>query len=137
MNGWKNSLNPKVHQRAVNKILREMNKNIEEDELWMGRFFIRQWARSVITYEDHSGMYLALEMRLYDKKTKKYVEWFSDSHEATIWGGSSVWERMNRFIVEDLDVWRQGDPRKDKQDWRAVSQDKIIKEATPLWEWQN
>ena len=130
---WKHSLNPKVHQRAVNKILREMNRNIENDELWMGRFFIRQWARGVVTYEDHSGMYLWLELRLYDKKTKKYLQWFCDSHDVTGFNGSRVWQKMNDFIVEDLDVWHNEDPRNEKHDWRAVSQEEIIKNATSLW----
>lgn len=130
---WKHSLNPKVHQRAVNKILREMNKNIENDELWMGRFFMRQWARGVVSYEDHSGMYLWLEIRLYDKKTKKYLQWFCDSHDVTGFNGYKVWQKMNDFIVEDLDVWHNEDPRNEKYDWRAVSTEKTVKEASSLW----
>lgn len=132
---WKHSLNPKVHQRAVNKILREMNKNIENDELWMGRFFMRQWARKVITYEDHSGLFLWLELRLYDKKTKKYRRWFCDSHDVIGFNGSKVWQKMNDFIVEDLDVWHNEDPYNEKCDWRAIPMEKVIQKATPLWDW--
>jgi hypothetical protein len=28
---------------------------------------------------------------------------------------------MNTFIVEDLDVWRKENPRKEIKDWRKVS----------------
>ena len=136
MNGWKYSFNPKVHQRAVNKVLRDMNKNIENDDLWQGRFFMRQWSRETVYYEDHSGLYLWLEIRLYDKKTKKYLRWFCDSHDVLAWNGYKVWEKMNNFIVEDLDVWRnEPDPRDSRFNWRTISSDKTIHEATPLREW--
>ena len=106
---WKHSLNPKVHQRAVNKVVRELNKNIENDTLWQGRFFMRQHARWVISLSDGSGMYLGLEMRLYDKKTNQYIQWFCDSHDITIWGGSKAWHIMNDFIVliSSFDVFHQ------------------------------
>ena len=133
--GWKHSFNPKVHQRAVNKVLRDINKGIENDDLWQGRFFMRQWARDTVVYEDHSGMFLALEIRLYDKKTKKFARWFCDSHDVTGWEGYRAWQKMNDFIIEDLDVWHNEDPRNEKQDWRSVSQDAIIKEAKCLYQY--
>ena len=43
---------------------------------------------------------------------------------------------MNDFIVEDLDGWHNEDPRNEKYDWRAVSTEKIIREATSLWTWK-
>ena len=42
---------------------------------------------------------------------------------------------MNDFIVEDLDVWHNEDPRNEKYDWRAVSMEKTIREAKPLREY--
>lgn len=130
----KTSLNPKVHQRAVNRVLRDVNKNIENDELWQGRFFIRQWARQVVTYEDHSGMLLYLELRFYDKKTKKFIRYFCDSLDVIAWGGSRIFYKMNDFIVLDLDVWRNEDPRNERFDWRTIPAEKIIKTATNLKE---
>ena len=132
--GFRWSFNPKVHQRAVNKVVRELNKNIENDNLWQGRFFMRQYARKIVSF-GNEGMLLWLEMRLYDKKTKRYVRWFCDSNDVIIWGGSKTWRRMNDFIVEDLDVWHNEDPRNEKYNWRAVSAEKIIREAIPLRDW--
>ena len=133
--GWRYSFNPKVHQRAVNKVVRELNQNIENDSLWQGRFFMRQYSRYIISFEDGSGMLLGLEMRLYDKKTKQYMRWFCDSHDVTIWSGSKAWRRMNDFIVEDLDVWRNEKPYDEIRDWRGVSADKTIREAKLLREY--
>ena len=40
---WKTSQNRKIHQRAINKSMRELNKNIENDPLWKGRYCVRQY----------------------------------------------------------------------------------------------
>lgn len=52
---WRHSSNRKVHQRAVNRVIRWVNETIERDELWRGRFFIRQYESRFIRYEDGSG----------------------------------------------------------------------------------
>lgn len=129
---WKHSSNPKVHQRAVNRIFRAINENIYNDDLWMGRFFIHQCSREVAPY-DHGALELFIKFRLYDHKTKKYSTEYLTSNEIITFGGSKVWSLMNDFIVKDLDVWRTEHVREEKQDWRAVSKEKTIKEATSLW----
>lgn len=50
---WLTSQNKKRHQRAINKLVREMNRNLERDELWCGRFMIRQ-------DESLSGVYMKM-----------------------------------------------------------------------------
>lgn len=130
---WKTSFNPKIHQRAVNRVIRAINENIYDDDLWMGRFFVHQCAREVVSYEDGSGMELWVKLRFYDHKTQKYTTEYLRSNEIITFGGSKVWSIMNDFIVNDLDVWRTEHVREEKQDWRAASREKTIKEASSLW----
>ena len=39
---WLTSMNKKRHQREINRLIRKINKSIEKDELWNGRFCIKQ-----------------------------------------------------------------------------------------------
>ena len=39
---WLTSMNKKRHQREMNRLIRKTNKSIEKDELWNGRFCIKQ-----------------------------------------------------------------------------------------------
>ena len=128
---WKTSQNPKVHQRASNRVLRAINENIDNDDLWMGRFFVRQHARQVVMCDGE--LYICVELRFYDHKTKRYSSEFLTSNQVIVFGGSKVWSLMNDFIVEDLDVWRTENVREEKQDWRAASTEKTVREATSLW----
>ena len=79
MDDWIISTNRKTHQRKLNKVIKALNKNIENDDLWMGRFFIRQYSAEFYKYEDGSGGELYVYLRFYDKKDKKYMEYYGDS----------------------------------------------------------
>lgn len=131
---WRSSFNRKRHQRAVNAVVRAINKNVENDSLWQGRFFVRQYDAQVVSYEDGSGMELFIQLRFYDHKTKKYRPVWMGSNELIIWGGYKMWMLMNDFIVEDIDVWHDEDPHADKTDWRDASKIQTMKEATCLWD---
>ena len=61
--------NYKKIQRKVNKIVRKLNKQIEDDELWKGRFYIRQVKRYMKPFDDMSGVDDAFLFEMYDKKT--------------------------------------------------------------------
>ena len=68
--GWITSLNKKKHQRAMNALVRDMNKNIATDDLWRGRFYVRQiYAPQWYIYNDRSGAELFVHLKFYDKKT--------------------------------------------------------------------
>lgn len=129
---WKTSQNPKVHQRAINRVMRAINENIYNDDLWMGRFFVRQYSRQVVMYDGE--LHMAVELRFYDHKTKKYSSEWLTSNDIIVFGGSKIWGLMNDFIVEDLDVWRTENVREEKQDWRAASTEKTIRESKSLWQ---
>ena len=110
MTYWITSMNRKTHQRAINRLVRAMNKNLEQDELWCGRFIVRQdespqWRR----YEDGSGAELWVRLRFIDRCTGRYyVKWESVNHwrglRAT---GYEIWHMMNWLITEHWDVWKE------------------------------
>ena len=115
----------KVHQRAINKLVRAINRNLENDELWCGRFMVRQtespqWYR----YEDGSGAELLVRLTFIDRCTGRYyVRWESVNHwrglRAT---GYEIWHLMNWLITEHWDVWQEDFARERNFDtWREYN----------------
>ena len=114
MNGWLTSFNRKKHQRRMNKYVRELNKNIANDDLWRGRFVIRQEGNpGFYIYEDKSGAEMPhVHLVITDLKTgDKYDRWSTDN-DWCHFNGSRIWEFANKAITEIFDVWRKNnDPR--------------------------
>lgn len=120
---WLTSDNRKRHQRAVNKVFRRLNKHIENDDLWLGRFAVKQDEAYWIPYEDGSGHYLVIKYHFIDKKTGFTKSYCECSNHLIIWNGSHLFWDMNNFIVQDVDVWRKEDPCHDeKVDYRVVTE---------------
>lgn len=94
-------------QRKVNRLVREMNKAIEKDELWLGRFYARQTQSYWIEYDDHSGGNLLVYLVFYDRKTGKtltdYFHYFSGGSD--IISSNYLYRAMNSFIVDYCKVW--------------------------------
>ena len=105
---WLTSMNKKRHQREINRLVREANKSIEKDDLWYGRFYIKQvespqWH----VYEDKSGAEYFIHLKFIDKCTGRY--WIQ-AETVNHWRGSfgngwRIWDKMNWFIVEHCNVW--------------------------------
>lgn len=105
---WLTSKNKKRHQREINRLIREANKSIEKDDLWHGRFCIKQvespqWH----VYEDKSGAEYFVHLKFIDKCTGRY--WIQ-AETVNHWRGSfgngwRIWDKMNWFIVEHCSVW--------------------------------
>lgn len=110
MKYWLTSMNKKVHQRAINRLVREFNKQLEKDDLWCGRFMIRQmdspqWVR----YDDNSGTELWVKLKFIDRCTGRY---YVGAHSVNEWRGVQVsgwriWELMNWLIVQHWNVWNE------------------------------
>lgn len=119
MNTWMTSQNRKVHQRKVNRFVRQINKNVYNDDLWRGRFVMYQVGSPwFFRYEDKSGAELAnVQLEVKDLMTGKT---YRKSDEANIWcshNGARIWRLMNDAIVNEFDVWRvDDDPRDHKND---------------------
>ena len=99
--------NYKKIQRKVNKIVRKLNKQIEDDELWKGRFYVRQVNRYMKPYDDRSGIDNAFLFRFYDRKTGKNAlskDWYSYYVLSTF---CKLALGMNDFIVNVCKVWEE------------------------------
>ena len=116
------SKNRKHHQRAVNRVVRRINKWLEKDELWRGRFVIRQKDARFILYEDGSGATLNVLFRFYDKKTGITKDIWADSCSITMWGGTKLFWSINDFIIYTCKVWdnKEDSPYLDKTDYSKI-----------------
>ena len=115
--GWLTSKNRKRHQREMNKLMKSMNRNIENDDLWRGRFCVRQVAAQWHEYEDKSGAELRVILRFIDKKTGFYWETTETVNHWRWVNGNKLWWTMNEFIVERVNVWSE-DPKPGSEEWK-------------------
>ena len=111
---WMDGKNRHNHQRALNKVFRSVNKNIENDELWLGRFAVVQEATYFFEHDrDHwqrqkypAEYYMVVEYHFIDKKTGRVSRSCRDivNHLKT---SDQLWRQMNDFIVVECndDVW--------------------------------
>lgn len=108
----------KKQQRIMNSWVRAMNRSIEEDNLWRGRFVIRQKSAERYILEDEPDKAeLWVELVFIDKKTGKT---FGDRRPAWAWcrwNGMEIWDRMNQFIIGIVDVWNESDVQDGTIDW--------------------
>jgi hypothetical protein len=112
---WICNFNKKKQQRHINKLIRRMNKNIEQDSLWKGRFCARQVGSPQWTvYDDKSGAELFIHLLFIDKKTKKVM---LKADTVAAWSLSNayrLWYDMNYFITEWCETWRSGERPSEK-----------------------
>jgi hypothetical protein len=105
MDNWVYSRNRKKHQRKINSYVKKINKNIENDNLWKGRFYIHQVnCPQAAYYEDGSGMEYYVWLRFEDRKTGRYFEQLDSTNGWCHWNGYRLWDIMNWFIVEYIRV---------------------------------
>lgn len=111
----------KEYQRQFTQKLREANKVIKEDDLWLGRVEVRQISARWEEFEDGSGGILHTILRCIDKKTRQYKDYCL---EYAPWMRTINWKMsmdiLNKFFVEDLDVWRTENPRDEIFDWTKI-----------------
>ena len=121
----------KEYQRQFTRLLRQANRVIREDDLWLGRVEVRQISARWEEFSDGSGGVLHTVLRCIDKKTRQYKDYCL---EYAPWMNTINWkismEILNKFFVEDLDVWRTGNPQKEIQDWTKIPVDSKALEHT-------
>ena len=106
----------KKYQHGINKLVKEVNKSIEEDWLWNGRFVFHIVCNKFEKFEDGSGGMLYIVLRGYDKKTKFYHDYIIDYAPYLTGCKNHLWSIVNHFITEDTDTWKYGnDPYKEKK----------------------
>ena len=111
------SMNRKNHQRWFNQYCRYVNKCIEQDDLWLGRFCIKQEATHMEWFEDRSGGIMRALITMRDKKTGiTHAKWYDGLDME--W---KFWHDFNDFIINDCKVWEEmPDPRENRIDFRRV-----------------
>lgn len=109
MNGWKITLKHKKIQRHINGVIRDLNRSLEHDNLWLGRFYAHQKRIRYEMAEDGSYCYAVVELEFVDRKTGKTLTRYFRKEDFM---GSTykIWCAMNDFIVEHCKVWSE-DPR--------------------------
>lgn len=95
------SLKRKKYQRAMNKRIREINKSIEKDWLWNGRFKISQIDAAFYPYEDHSGALFKVMLKCVDRKTGATEYTIVDNYDVN-W---KLGRWVNKCITESFKVW--------------------------------
>lgn len=103
------SLKIKKYIRSANRVAKRMNDLMAEDDLWRGRFYVRQKKYWKKEYEDKSGLQVVFLYEFVDLKTGHKKEYWFDNFDLDDSGPFTYrfWRKMNDFIVEECDVWRK------------------------------
>lgn len=108
----------KQYQKNLTSALKGVNREIKKDNLWLGRFEIRQGETHFLEWDDKSGGILYCRMRAFDKATGYYKDYRLEySGKYCNW---KLWEIMNKFITQDCAVWHFEDPRAQVRDYRKT-----------------
>ena len=103
------TLNRKKRQRRFVRYLRQINDNVKNDDLWRGRFEMRQidaqWVSGNIKrfttdgreFCDTYGTLIA-KVRITDKLIGKAEEYFVNTNSTDVLEGYDLWRLMNDFI---------------------------------------
>lgn len=126
---WLTSMNKKKHQRAINKLVRAFNNQLELDDLWFGRFIVRQYESSPQwrKYEDGSGAELYVKLKFIDRATGRY---YVGNHTVNEWrnfNGAHIWRIMNWLITEHWNIWQEDFAReRNFKAWREYNKNTRI-----------
>ena len=93
----------KKAQHVINKNIRLLNKGIESDDLWRGRFIMRQIDARWSPFDDGSGGRLFTTIMMVDKRTGQTKRVWLDNYDSP-WNYFSA---INDFIVKDCAVWEK------------------------------
>lgn len=103
------TLNRKKRQRRFVRYLRQINDNVKNDDLWRGRFEMRQVGAEWITrgfigitsdgreFFDSYGILIA-KVKIKDKLTGKTEEYVVNTNSTDVLEGYDLWRLMNDFI---------------------------------------
>ncbi len=124
--------NKDVH-RIIKKVTREirtLNKEIENDPLWKGRFYAESIRVDYERFDDKSGVLCKYFIVFVDKETKKQVLYQNETTGSmiNIFSGKMGWA-MNDFIIDYVNVWKNEHPtRESTKDYTKVKKlDKLSK----------
>ncbi len=117
----------KKYQSGLRHIVKDLNKNIENDDLWNGRFVFHIIASELEKFEDGSGGLLHSIIRCYDKANGYYKDYIYVYAPYLHNCHFNIWEIGSKFITEDTDAWKHGhNPYKEKADYKKVKVDNRV-----------
>ena len=98
----------KKYQKQVTKFINSVNKNIENDWLWGGRFYVKQVNYRYYDFPDGSGGCFQVLFEVRDRKTKK-VELYAEDYLGSLDRifKSHVNYCVNDFITKYVKVWEE------------------------------
>lgn len=114
--------NRKKALRRVNRIARAVNTAILKDDLWNGRFYMRQKSVSIYPYEDGSGLYGYICYTFIDLATGYSKDYWFELINFSYPFYSKIYRVMNDFIINDCHVWDES-PNPYKQQRRQYRKD--------------
>lgn len=125
-------------QSQLNRYVKNVNKNIENDELWLGRFYMTQADSNWYEFEDGSGGELFATLVCVDKKDSTLYPWRGSFLYGYPLTPGQLFLFMNKFITEITDTYKNGNnPYKDeKLDYRNKPRIKFTHEQlrdAPCW----
>lgn len=87
-------------KRKIISRIKKMNKNLRDDPMWLGRFYV--WCDDIFygTYTDGSGDYAIVYLTIYDKKTKLMNSHRFEDLDFTMFYGYNFWEWVNNFVCD-------------------------------------
>lgn len=100
--GWDDacwSQERKKHKRYMNRLIRGVNKELVEDEMFNGRFSVRQLESAWF----NDLYYVRLELRDSLTGITRQTSWI----RATFLGARNLFNQLNEFIIEDVDFWNK------------------------------
>ncbi len=95
----------KKAQTKINKNVRAMNKNLFEDNLWKGRFYVHQIDARWHRFSDGSGGILTAWLEVKDSYTGDYEQFAVDNYDIY---GCHLWNAVNTFVCNQTarrDIW--------------------------------
>lgn len=110
----------KKYQHKLNKLVKNINKEIEEDSLWQGRFVFHIMETFFERFEDGSGGMLYAIIRGYDKNTQAYKDYIIEYASFFRFAKLDLWKKANKFITEDTDTWTKGNPYQERKDYTKI-----------------
>ena len=104
----------KKAQKELTRLIRKINRDIEKDNWWNGRFYMAQASSDWHAFEDGSGGVLYTTLVCVDKKNKTMLPMFYDFLPGYRGNSWHLFQFMNDFIVKYTNVWNEDkNPRSD------------------------
>lgn len=120
----------KVYQRKLNWFIRKINKQMEKDPLWRGRFVVKQYCTQLIKLQYSRDYVFVALIYFVDKKTGRvsalHCDFLNNLISSTTNG---IRARLNKFIVEDCfdDTWKNyNSPYSDTTDYTLIDDSNMV-----------